>query len=301
MPRSGPKGGVHGWGRRAAVLASQSGCHWRFTPIILYLVFAFSPQAHAQVPIQEEAVQGSPNDAVVTALPTDVPSLEQRGDLYMVRKYYAEAVRVYRRLTELEPRNALFRNKLGIAYHQMQDLNGARREYQRAVQINPQYAQAINNLASVEYARKRYRSAINTYIRALKLTPGDPVIYSNLGTAYFAQEEYEYATQSFRYALMLDPEIFRRSGRVGTIVQQRADQNPATFNFYMAKTYASTGNVEETLQYLIKAWEEGYPELRKTILEDETFKFLTLEPRFGQLLALMESSGSTSATTPISQ
>jgi tetratricopeptide (TPR) repeat protein len=262
-----------------------------------------SSAQNAPLGVTEETVQGTPSEqpVVTTELPEDVPSLEQRGDLYMVRKYYAEAVRIYRRLTELEPRNALFRNKLGIAYHQMLDFNSARREYQRAVQLNPQYAQAINNLASVEYARKRFRSAINTYIKALKLTPGDAVIYSNLGTAYFAQEEFEYATQSFRYALMLDPEIFRRSGRVGTIVQQRSDQNPAVFNFYMAKTYASTGNVEETLQYLIKAWEEGYPEIRRTVLEDEVIKFLAVEPRFEQLLALMESGANTTATRPIPQ
>jgi len=249
---------------------------------------------------QEDTLQQS-SPAVTTELPEDVPSLDQRGDLYMVRKYYAEAVRVYGRLTQMEPSNALFHNKLGIAYHQMQDLNSARNAYRRAIQINPQYAQAINNLASVEYAQKKFRNAILTYLRALKLTPGDAVIYSNLGTAYFAREEFEYATQSFRYALQLDPEVFRRSGRVGTIVQQRDEGNPAVFNFYMAKTYASTGNVDETLQFLIKAWEEGYPDLRKTLLEDEVFQFLTVDPRFGQFLALLESSGDSSATTPIQQ
>jgi tetratricopeptide (TPR) repeat protein len=251
---------------------------------------------------QEDTRQDPSAEPVVTTeLPEGAPSLEQRGELYMVRKYYAEAVGVYRQLTELEPRNALFRNKLGIAYHQMQDLNAARREYRRAVEINPEYAQAINNLASVEYARKRFRNAIFTYLRALELTPGDAVIYSNLGTAYFAQEEYDFAMQSFRYALLLDPEIFRRSGRVGTIVQQRSDQNPAVFNFYMAKTYATTGNVDETLQYLLKAWEEGYPDLLKTVLEEEVFAFLAVDPRFEQMLALMESGESSAATTPIPQ
>ena len=249
---------------------------------------------------QEETLQGS-STAVTTQLPEDVPSLEQRGDLYMVRKYYPEAVGVYGRLTQMEPNSALFQNKLGIAYHQMQDLNAARRAYRRAIQINPQYAQAINNLASIEYAQKKFRNAILTYLRALKLTPGDAVIYGNLGTAYFAREEYEYATQSFGYALLLDPEVFRRSGRAGTIVQQRSDGNPAVFNFYMAKTYAGTGNVDETLQFLIKAWEEGYPDLLETILEDEVFQFLAVDPRFEQLLTLIESSGDSSATTPIRQ
>jgi len=282
---------VSGWRYHASVLRPAGA-----SPLLVLLVLLAGPPAGlAQDTLQESS------PAVTTQLPEDVPSLEQRGDLYMVRKYYAEAVRVYTRLTQMEPNNALFQNKLGIAYHQMQDLNSARRAYRRAVEINPQYAQAINNLASVEYAQKKYRNAIMTYLRALKLNPGDAVIYGNLGTAYFAREEFEYATQSFRYALMLDPEVFRRSGRVGTIVQARDDGNPAIFNFYMAKTYASTGNVDETLQFLIKAWEEGYPDLRKTILEEEEFQFLAVDPRFEQFLALMASSGDSSATTPIQQ
>jgi len=219
----------------------------------------------------------------------------------MVRKYYAEAVRVYSRLAQMEPNNAVFQNKLGIAYHQMQDLNSAAKAYRRAIQLNPQYAQAINNLGSVEYAQKKFRNAILAYLRALKLTPGDAVIYGNLGTAYFAREDYEYATQSFRYALMLDPEVFRRSGRVGTIVQQRDEGDPAKFNFYMAKTYAGTGDVDNTLQFLIKAWEAGYPDLRKTLLEEKEFQFLAADPRFGQFLTLMESSKDSAATTPIQQ
>ena len=285
---------ISGWRYRASVLCRCLASASRFVAALVYLA----------VPVagfgQVEAPQGS-STAVTTQLPEDVPSLEQRGDLYMVRKYYAEAVRVYGRLTQMEPNNALFQNKLGIAYHQMQDLASARRAYRKAIQLNPQYAQAINNMASVEYAQKRFRNAIMTYLRALKLTPGDAVIYSNLGTAYFAREEFEYATQSFRYALLLDPEVFRRSGRVGTIVQQRDEGNPAVFNFYMAKTYASTGNFDETLQFLIKAWEEGYPDLRKVVLEDEEFRFLAVDPRFEQLLTLMESSGDSSATTPIQQ
>ena len=286
--------GISGWRRRASVWCRRPARALWAAVALVCLAAPLGGWTQEQTPQEPPA-------AVTTELPEDVPSLEQRGDLYMVRKYYAEAVRVYGRLTQMEPRSPLFQNKLGIAYHQMQDLDSAKRSYRRAIQLNPQYAQAINNLASIEYAQKRFRNAILTYLRALQLTPGDAVIYSNLGTAYFAREEFEYATQSFRYALSLDPEVFRRSGRVGTIVQQRDEGNPAVFNFYMAKTYAGTGNVEETLQYLLKAWEAGYPDLRKTVLEEEEFRFLAVDPRFEQLLALMESSGDSSATTPIPQ
>jgi len=290
MRASGRKHGRLGRGGRGSSLFRGQ----RTFPSAIVCVFCLAGFAVAQT--QDSTLQQSaPEPVSATQLPEDARSLEQRGDVYMVRKFFAEAVEVYRKLTQLEPRNALYRNKLGIAYHQLQDLEAAKREYRRAIAINPKYAQAINNVAAVEYAQKRFRNAILTYLKALALTPGDAVIYSNLGTAYFAHERYEYATQCFRYALMLDPEVFRRSGRVGTIVQQRSDQNTAVFNYYMAKTYASTGNVEDTLQYLLKAWEEGYPDLRKTILEEEEFRFLAEEPRFQQLIAGMESAASNSA------
>ena len=221
--------------------------------------------------------------------PSDAPALEQRADLHMARKEYADAASLYRRLTQLQPKNAVYQNKLGIAYHLLQDLDEAKNFYRRAVQLNPKYAQAINNLASIEYAQKNYRSAILSYLKALQLTPNDAVIYSNLGTAYFAYEKYDYAMTSYRYALLLDPKIFQNTGRVGTMVQQRNVENVAVFNFYLAKTYAEMGKVEETLQYLQKAWEEGFPDLRKA-LEDKVFAFLANETRFLDLLAQWEAS-----------
>ncbi|MBI3934246.1 MAG: tetratricopeptide repeat protein [Acidobacteria bacterium] len=236
------------------------------------------------------AQEETPPPATINELlrSTDVKVIEQRADLFMVRKYYEEASTLYRRLTELQPNNALYFNKLGISYHQLQNLDMAKKSYRRAVQLNPQYAQAVNNLAAIEYAQKNYRPAILTYLKALQLTPGDAVMYSNLGTAYFAYEKFDYAVASYRYALLLDPNVFQRSGRVGTIVQQREEKNSAAFNFYLAKTYASVGDAENTLQFLRKAWEEGYPDILKSIQEEKTFEFLAQDQRFLDLLALMQ-------------
>ena len=47
---------------------------------------------------------------------------EQLADLYMVRKDYREAAQTYKRLTDENPRNAVYLNKLGIALHQQEAL-----------------------------------------------------------------------------------------------------------------------------------------------------------------------------------
>jgi tetratricopeptide (TPR) repeat protein len=220
---------------------------------------------------------------------SDQQAVKARGDLYMVRKFFPEAAGMYHRLTELDPKNPLYQNLLGIAYHQLQDFKSAKRCYQAAIKLNPEYAEAVNNLAAVEYAQKNYRASILTYLKALKLSQGDAVIYSNLGTAYFAYKKYDYAMASYRYALMRDPAIFERGGRSGSIIHQQNAEDMGAFNFYMAKTYASLGDVDNTLLYINKAWEAGYADLRKN-LNDKAFAFLAKEQRFLDLLAQMDAA-----------
>ncbi|MBI3894319.1 MAG: tetratricopeptide repeat protein [Acidobacteria bacterium] len=246
--------------------------------LVLFFIFGNSYFLEA-IPPQENASQNSSDPRV----------LEQRADLHMARKEYADAASLYRRLTQLQPQNAVYQNKLGIAYHLLQNLGEAKKYYRKAAQLNPKYGQAINNLAAVEYAQKNYRASILSYLKALELTPNDAVIYSNLGTAYFSYKKYDYAMTSYRYALLLDPKIFQETGRVGTMVQQRNAENVAAFNFYLAKTYAEMGKVDETLLYLQKAWEEGFPDILKE-LEDKVFAFLSNETGFLELVARIQAS-----------
>src|SRR6516225_3960397 len=62
---------------------------------------------------------------------------EEKGDILMARKMYREAVEVYREGPADSP---ILHNKVGIAFHQMIELNVAKKEYEKAVKLNPQYA-----------------------------------------------------------------------------------------------------------------------------------------------------------------
>src|SRR5579864_619701 len=93
---------------------------------------------------------------------------ETRGDIYMARKMYREAVEAYE---EGPPNDAVLLNKTGIAYHQMLELGAAKKFYERAIKANPRYPEALNNLGTVYYAAKSYRRAINLYKKALRLSP----------------------------------------------------------------------------------------------------------------------------------
>src|SRR6266481_6528418 len=140
---------------------------------------------------------------------------EQRSDILMARKMYREAAEGYKEGPLDSP---IIWNKIGIAYHQMLQMDEAKRNYEKALKLNPKYAEAINNLGTIYYARRSYRRAIGQYNKALKIAPNSASIYSNLGTAQFARKKYEEASISYQKALALDPEAFEHRGAYGTLL-----------------------------------------------------------------------------------
>lgn len=207
---------------------------------------------------------------------------EMRGDIFMARKMYREAVETYR---EGEKNSPVMSNKLGIAYHQMLELDLARRSYERSIKLDPNYSEAINNLGTIYYAKKNYRKAVNQYRKALKLNPNSASIYSNLGTAQFARKKYQDAMEAYDKALQLDPEVFERRSSHGVLLQERSVQERAKFHFFLARTYAKAGEVERTLLYVRKSLEEGFAE-RQKFREDPAFAKLQDNPEFMQLLTM---------------
>jgi len=209
---------------------------------------------------------------------------ETRGDIFMARKMYREAIETFRLGS---PKDPVLLNKTGIAYHQLMQLDSARRYYEQAIRFKPDYVEAINNIGTVYYAKKSYRRAISWYRRALKQAPEDAKsasIYMNLGTAEFARKQYEKATESYQTALRLDPEVFEHHSSTGIMLEERSVEERAKYHFYVAKLYAKTGRNELAVQYLRKALEEGFKDKKK--LEDEP-DFATIKelPEFKELLA----------------
>jgi tetratricopeptide (TPR) repeat protein len=209
-------------------------------------------------------------------------SVETRGDILMARKMYREAIDVFREDTS---KNPVIANKIGIAYHQLQQLDNARKYYQQAIRLKPDYAEAINNLGTVYYATKSFGKAIGYYKKALKYSPNSASIYSNLGTAYFARKKYKEAMETYQTALKLDPNVFENRGSYGVLLEERNVEERANFHFHMAKLYAQAGRNELALQYLRKALEEGFKE-KKKIEEDPDFQAMRDLPEFKELLAL---------------
>jgi tetratricopeptide (TPR) repeat protein len=161
-------------------------------------------------------------------------------------------------------------------------LDEARKYYQQALAMNPSYADALNNLAAVYHGQHDYKQAVRTYKQALKYAPNAAITYCNLGTAYFADEKYKPGMEAYRKALALNPKVFD-PGQTQIVQETSTRRQLVAVNYYLAKTYATAGKMQESLVYLRKALEAGFKD-RKLLMKDKEFAALRTTPEFHHLM-----------------
>jgi len=205
-----------------------------------------------------------------------------RGDIYMARKSYEDAVDYYyRALRQTGISNAAIWNKMGIAFQEESNLRSARKAYQRAIHFQHNFAAAWNNAGTTFYLAGKDKKAIKFYKHALTLEPNNPSFHLNLGTAYYHRRKYQETVEQYRQALMLDPNILLQNSKTGTIVQARGSD--VEYYFYMAKVFASLGRNTEAIRYLRHALEDGFRNYRQ-LNKDPDFEKLKSDPAYVALL-----------------
>src|SRR6202050_1506928 len=113
---------------------------------------------------------------------------------------------------------------------------------------------------------------------------GSASFYSNLGAAYFSKRSFEPAIAAYQHALELDPDVFERTSRTGVQAQLPSPEDRARYDYTVAKLYAKMGLSDQSLEYLKKAMEDGYKDL-KNVYKDVEFVQLRKNPRFTELMA----------------
>jgi tetratricopeptide (TPR) repeat protein len=210
--------------------------------------------------------------------------LEQRADQLRVSKLYLDALDYYRAALAKQPNDPHVLNKLGITEIMMQRFKEARKSLERSIRADRKSADAYNNLGVVYYEERKYGAAVKQYHKAIALDANAASFFSNLGAALFSKKEFEPAAAAYQHALELDPEVFERTSRGGVQAQLPSPQDRARYDYTVAKLYAKMGVADRSLQYLKKAMEEGYKDLRD-VYKDVEFSALRKDPRFAELMA----------------
>lgn len=240
-------------------------------PVILLAVAPVNSQETTNSPAQDSAVAPAPANLT----PREVAELH--GDIFMARKEFQDAIRAYDAILKTEPDNAEILNKIGVAYQQLADLRHSEAYYKKAMKADKTFASAVNNIGTVEYEKGRYAKAARYYVKALTFEKDLPTVYSNLGYAYVAEKHYPDAISCFQKALALDPTIFDHKNGNGTIIQDRSSPDPGLFFYFVAKTFALSGDAERAAHYLKLSRDDGYKDY-KAALTDPAFAKVIKDP-----------------------
>jgi tetratricopeptide (TPR) repeat protein len=233
--------------------------HFALFAVAAVLVFALSANSDQGVS------SGNPSSASPQA---DTPAVAAkkkavlRADILMARKEYAAAIDLYLEILKDYPHDAELLNKTGVAYQELGGLDSATAYYKRSEKYNKKLANPVNNLGTLEYSLKHYSKAVNYYKRAISLGAEEATVYGNLGYAYYSEKKFDLAMDAFNKALSIDPSVFENHGGTGgTTMQERSAPDPGMLNFFLAKSYAKTGDAARTAHFLKLARDYGYKDL----------------------------------------
>lgn len=122
---------------------------------------------------------------------------EQRGEYEVAIIHYQQAIERHDR----DEDKAVLWNKVGDAYHALEEPEGAINAYLQAIKLDGKYARPWYNLGHLYTGLGRDEAAVNAFKRAIDLAPTDPWAYHYLGLAYEELEDYKTAAGLFQQAI----------------------------------------------------------------------------------------------------
>jgi tetratricopeptide (TPR) repeat protein len=273
----------------------QNGARWELVALgvcmsyrkaCLVVLLISSTAALAQISHSEQVQIAPPLVRAIEPPAADATAadLELQADRLRGDKLYLDALDYYRAALNKNGNDARLLNKVGITELMMQRYKEARRSFERAIHSDHKYADAYNNLGVIFYESKKYGPAVKQYEKAIAMDSSSASFFNNLGAAYFSKRAFESAIAAYQHALELDPDVFNRSSRDGVQAQLPSPEDRARYDYTVAKLFAKMGLSDQSLEYLRKAMEAGYKDL-KNVYKDAEFAQLRKNPRFTELMA----------------
>jgi tetratricopeptide (TPR) repeat protein len=182
------------------------------------------------------------------------------GDIAFARRDYYAALIKFLEAGRLNPNSEHIYNKIGITYSRLKFYPLAIEAFNRSIGLNPKYSFSYNNLGSVYFADNNKKQAERCFRKAISLKDDEAPYYVNLGTLLFEKNQFDKGLQLLRKALALDPDIFKKAGD-SSLVAAIAQKDSGEKNYFMARFYASTGDVDRALENLQQSLMKGYTNL----------------------------------------
>ncbi len=171
-------------------------------------------------------------------------------------------------------------------------------KYKRVVQINPRNAVAWDALGTLYKSIENYKEAIDAYQQALNCDPSKALYYHHLGLVYACEKRDEDAIGAFKKVIEIDPDYslahatlggyYRKMGLEELAQQHIGKAMKSIFDseneYNRACMQAICGNADQAIELLGVALKNKQTYV-DWILRDPDLDFIRQDPRFKQLIS----------------
>ncbi len=255
-------------GKQVRSPGRKSHTRWllgRQVTLLACVLLTGCPPKVVHVPVQAENII-SANEAA------------KEADVAFVRKDYYAALIKYLQAARHNPNSEYIYNKLGITYSQLRYYNDAIEAFHRSIGINSKYAYSYNNLGSVYFAVNDKKKAERSFKKAIGLNPNVASFHINLGTLYFEKKRFAKGREECLKGLALDPAILRKAEGI-SLVAAGSSTSPSDKSYFMARLFASMGDVEAAVESLKQALNTGFSDI-EAIRREPDFDPIRKDERF---------------------
>jgi tetratricopeptide (TPR) repeat protein len=229
------------------------------------------------------------NAAAVVYLQAAIRSVPSSADLYVFlgsHQYeagkYSEAIEVFRKALELNPRSDRAHYGLGLASLKKDPLNGvpeAVREFKTALRFNPRNARAHFELGALAVQENDLDAAVADLEKAIQLQPDLAEAYGELGKVYEHEGRLDDAEMAFRAAVRLEPHMTLALYHLARVLQARGSTDEAKAYFDQERQLQEQADQQPQQAILLKV--EGLQAMNDGRLEVAVSAFrkaLSLDP-----------------------
>jgi Flp pilus assembly protein TadD len=203
--------------------------------------------------------------------PDNIKILYAQAILLLDKNLYYAASLKFKKISEIDPQNAIALEGLGKSYFGLDKIVQAENAFSQAIKFDPKLWQSYNFLGLISSQRKDFDSAITNYIKAMDINPNNTELLNNLAVSY-------YLTGNNEGAIELLTKASKKRG---------ADKR--IFN-NLALSYCRIGKYDDALQAFLVANDEaaaynniGYEYLMNEEYEEAIKAFnkaISINPQF---------------------
>ena len=201
--------------------------------------------------VQGDESQGIVVNNIVPDIPADASPRELMvaGGAALKSRRFSNALRLFRRVQELDPKQAGLWNDLGLAQLQLGQFSDAEASFRKQIETNPADTSANNLLGVALFNQKKYNDAAAAFEKQISLKPLDASAHSSLGEVYIQQEKFQAAISELEKAAVITPDDAGIQVRLGEAYLGLKDSQSALKAFDKAVAASPSAGVKNEVAY----------------------------------------------------